>query len=68
MAEKEKGSGVSADQIREERKQRAMLGPLPQDFLRIPSKTLKHLFGIEWDRPIFQYVRFITTPLSFFLE
>jgi len=37
MAEKEKGSSVaSADQIREERKQRALLGSLPQDFLRIP--------------------------------
>ena len=44
MAEKEKGSGVSADQIREERKQRAMLGPLPQDFLRIPSKTYVEAF------------------------
>jgi len=36
MAEKEKGSVASADQIREERKQRALLGPLPQEFLRIP--------------------------------
>ena len=45
MAEKEKGSVASADQIREERKQRALLGPLPQEFLRIPSKTSNYSFG-----------------------
>jgi len=35
MAEKEK-MAVSAEQKREERKTRAMLGPLPESFLRIP--------------------------------
>jgi hypothetical protein len=41
MAEKEKGGNTEESptvRIREERRQRAMLGPLQDSFLRIPSK------------------------------